>query len=331
MVDIGHKETDELLAKLERKVSIEYKRAVDETQQKLTEYFAAFQRKDKMWQEWVKDGKKTEKEWKEWRTGQMLVGDRWREMRDTLAEDYHNANMIARSIVNGYMPDVYALNHNYSTFLVEKGAKVDTSYTLYDRQTVERLMRDEPELLQPPGDRMKAILAQRKDLAWQKGQIQSVALQGILQGESVGKMANRIAYDMGEMNHAASIRYARTAMTSAENGGRLAGYKRAAGMGIKMKQTWIATLDGRTRHEHRQLDGQTVDIDKPFTVDGYEIRFPGDPQAEGFLVWNCRCTTIAQIEGFERDPANMGLRRDERLSEMSYDEWKKQKPTRKGK
>ena len=322
MNDLGHKETDKLLEELERKINREYRQAVIETQQKLTEYFADFKRKDQIWQEWVKDGKKTEKEWKEWRTGQMMVGDRWKEMRDTLAEDYHNANQIARSMVNGYMPDVYALNHNYSTFLVEKGAKVDTSYTLYDRQTVERLIRDEPELLQPPGASMKKKLAFRKDLAWQKGQIQSVTLQSILQGESVGKMANRIAETMGEFNHAASIRYARTATTSAENAGRLDGYKRADNMGIKMKQTWIATLDGRTRHEHRQLDGQTVGIDEPFKVDGYEIRYPGDPQAEAFLIWNCRCTTIAQIDGFERNPEDMGLRYDEKLGTMSYEEWK---------
>lgn len=322
MNDLGHKETDKILEELEKKINREYRQAVIETQQKLTEYFADYKRKDQMWQEWVKDGKKTEKEWKEWRTGQMMVGDRWKEMRDTLAEDYHNANQIARSMVNGYMPDVYALNHNYSTFLVEKGAKVDTSYTLYDRQTVERLIRDEPELLQPPGASMKKKLAFRKDLAWQKGQIQSVTLQSILQGESVGKMANRIAETMGEFNHAASIRYARTATTSAENAGRLDGYKRADNMGIKMKQTWIATLDGRTRHEHRQLDGQTVGIDEPFKVDGYEIRYPGDPQAEAFLIWNCRCTTIAQIDGFERNPEDMGLRYDEKLGDMTYDEWK---------
>lgn len=325
MSDLGHRETDEILEQLEKKIRREYLRATQDAEQKLTEYFADYKRKDQMWQQWVKDGLKTEKEWREWRVGQMMVGDRWREMRDTLAHDYHNANMVARSMVDGYMPDVYALNHNYSTFLVEKGAKVDTSYTLYDRQTVERLMRDDPQLLPPPGARMNKILAVRKDLIWQEGQIQSVTLQSILQGESIGQMATRIAETLGEYNHHDSVRYARTATTGAENAGRLDGYKRADSMGIKMKQTWIATLDGRTRHEHRQLDGQTVGIDEPFTVDGYEIKFPGDPTAEGFLIWNCRCTTIAQIDGFERDPKDLGLRYDEKLGGMSYNEWKSQK------
>lgn len=40
---------------------------------------------------------------------------------------------------------------------------------------------------------------------------------------------------------------------------------------------WRATLDGRTRHAHRLLDGQMVDIGEKFKVDGYELEYPGDP------------------------------------------------------
>ena len=78
----------------------------------------------------------------------------------------------------------------------------------------------------------------------------------------------------------------------------------------------------RARHEHRILDGQTVPIGEPFEVDGYKIRYPGDPTAEGFLIWNCRCTTIAQLKGFERDVTDLGLRHDDNIEGMSYDEWK---------
>ena len=41
-------------------------------------------------------------------------------------------------------------------------------------------------------------------------------------------------------------------------------YVAAEKMGIKLKKSWLATLDNRTRHAHAMLDGQTVDIDKPF-------------------------------------------------------------------
>lgn len=322
MRDYGHEETEKLLAQMERKIAREYRQAIKDTQEKLDDYLRRFKIKDEAWQKMVANGEKTQREYQQWRTGQIMIGKRWEEMRDSLAADLHNSNVIARSIIDGYMPEVYALNHNYATFLVEKGSGVDTSYTLYDRDTVTRLMRDDPVLLPPPGRNMQARIAAGKDIAWQEGQIQSVTLQSILQGESIPNMAKRIANTMGESNHKSTIRYARTATTGAENAGRLDGYKRASDLGIKMRQTWVATLDNRTRHEHRYLDGRTVDVDEPFKVDGYEIRFPGDPQAPGYLIWNCRCTTIAQIKGFERDVSNPDLRRDEKLEGMSYAEWK---------
>ena len=112
-------------------------------------------------------------------------------------------------------------------------------------------------------------------------------------------------------------------MTSAQNAGRLDAYQRASDMGIKMKKTWVATLDSRTRHDHRVLDGQTVDIDKPFVVNGRKIMSPGDPSADADLIWNCRCTMIAQIDGFERDISDLGLRHNSRLAGMSYEQWEK--------
>lgn len=54
-------------------------------------------------------------------------------------------------------------------------------------------------------------------------------------------------------------------------------YKVAEGMGIKLKKQWLATLDNRTRHAHAMLDGQTLDTDKPFKVDGYELMYPRRP------------------------------------------------------
>ena len=322
MSDTGHKETDDLLEEMEEKLRKEYRQAVKETQAKAEDYFKRFAAKDEKWRARVEAGEVTEKEWLEWRKGQFLVGQRWEEMRDTLAQDYHNANVMARSVVNGYMPEVYALNHNYATFEVEKGSKLDTSYTLYDRQTVERIARDNPEILPPPGKNMKAKIAANKDIAWQEGQIQSATMQAILQGESIDGMAKRICRDLGNTDYASAVRYARTATTGAENAGRHDAYQRAQNIGIPVKQTWVATLDGRTRHEHRVLDGQTVGIDEPFEVDGMKIRYPGDPTAPPELVWNCRCTTIAQIEGFERDVTDTDLRHNERLGDMSYEEWK---------
>jgi SPP1 gp7 family putative phage head morphogenesis protein len=322
-MDKGHQETEKLLKKTERRVSSEYRQAEREVAQKLSDYLKSFARKDAMWAQWVKDGKKTQQEYNNWRVGQIAMGQRWEAMRDTLAEDFHHANQIAGSIVNGHVPEVYALNHNYATYEVESGLGVDTSYTLYDRQTVERLMRDDPQMLPPPGKKVSARIRAGEDIRWNNQQIQSVMIQSLLQGESMGEIAARLATVVGDKNRASAIRNARTMTTGAQSAGRVDGYQRAQDMGIKTRQQWVATLDGRTRHEHRLLDGDIVDVGEPFKVMGEEIRFPGDPTAPAHLVYNCRCTVIAALEGFERDLSDLSIRKADKLEGMSYEEWKR--------
>ena len=325
MKDIGHEETDKLLEELEARLYSEYEQASIEVKAKLDDYLKRFKIKDKIKRRQLKEGKITQKQYNDWRIGQIAIGERWEEMVSTLATDFHNTNMIAKSITFGYMPEVYAINHNYATFRIEKSALVDTSYTLYDRPTVERLMKKNPDLLPPPGKKVSARIAAGEDIRWNKQQIQSVATQAILQGESIPQISKRLAETVGDSNYKAAVRNARTMTTSAENGGRQDAFKRAENMGIKMRRTWVATLDGRTRHAHRLLDGQTVDIDQPFTVDGEEIMFPGDPKAKPYLTWNCRCTTISQIKGFERDVTDLSLRHTKHLGDMTYEEWKNAK------
>lgn len=318
MPDQGHIETERILRETEADVRRVYRQAVDETQKKLEDYLRRFEVKDNVKREQLARGEITAKEYADWKKGQILIGQRWEEMRDTLAQDLHNSNTIARSIVQGHIPEAYAVNHNYATFQIEKGSMLDTSYTLYDRQTVERIIRDQPELLPPPGKDLQKRIAANKDIAWQRGQIQSVTLQSILQGESIPKMARRIAREMGETNYESAVRYARTAITGAQNAGRVDAYKRAEEMGIDLEQEWLATLDKRTRDAHRHLDGKHVKVGDPFVVDGHEIRFPGDPAAPGYLIWNCRCTLVPRVKGVDQSDAP----RNSKLGDMTYDEWK---------
>ena len=119
------------------------------------------------------------------------------------------------------------------------------------------------------------------------------------------------------MDYNAAVRSARTATTAAECAGRIGTYKYAESLGIQLKQMWRATLDGRTRHAHRLLDGQIVDIGQPFEVDGYELKYPGDPSAPGYLIYNCRCTVVS-VDKFH-DP---NAPRASKLGDMSYEDWK---------
>lgn len=323
MVDPAVKATDDIIAKIEKEISAEYKQAHKEVSAKMDDYLARFVTKDKKWQEWVKNGTKTEKEYKEWKKGQVLMGKRWADLKETLAQDYANAAKIARSIAEGYRPEVYAINHNYATFDIEKQSQLDTSYSLYNRQAVERMYRDNPKLYHEPGS--QAIL-EGKQKDWDKRRIQSVITQGILQGESIPNLTKRLKSVTGG-DHKAAIRNARTMMTGVQNAGRIDAQKRAKDMGIPVRKQWLATLDSRTRHWHRDLDGVIVETDEPFVhaIPGNpkaEIMFPGDTEAAPVDLYNCRCTLLTAIRGYEIDTSDISLRHDKNLGKMSYDEWK---------
>lgn len=312
MADYAHNYTDKQLEALEKRFQAVYRQAERETQDKLMKYLHRFKAKDDAKKKLLVDGKITEEEYKKWRYDQMMTGKRWKEMRDRLAQDYTNANQNAVDAMNHRLPDVFAENTNYSTYEIENGLNIDTSFAMYDRQTVDRLLRDNPDLVKMPE------LDKQKDMKWNRQHIQSAIEQGVLQGESIPKIAKRLGY-VTKSEKASAIRTARTAMNSAQNGGRMESYKRAQALGIKLKKCWLATMDNRVRHEHAALDGQTVDIDKPFKIAGDKIMFPGDPTAPGYLVWNCRCTLISQLKGFEHD---VSQGRFSKLDNMSYDEWK---------
>lgn len=317
--DPAHKETDKILRDMEKRLDEVYKQAYKEARQTADDFMKQFREMDKKKRQQVKDGELDKAEYERWRRTQVFQGNRYHQMADTLAADMTHTNQIAASVINGYLPEVYAVNHNYGTYEIEKASRINTQYTMYDRQTVERLMRDNPDLLP-----RKAAVNVPKDQLWNKKHINSAITQGILQGEAIDKIAQRLAATVTDMSHISAIRNARTMTTSAQNGGRIDSYKRAEGMGIKMAKQWLATLDNRTRHDHVLLDGQIQPTGKPFKVNGMEIEYPGDPTAEPSLVWNCRCTLIGVVEGVDYNLSDVS-QRDTKLGDMTYEEWKEEK------
>ena len=326
-MDQAHLETDKIIDKIAKRLNREYKTANKDMEKKLEKYLKAFDRKDREKRDLLKQGLISEQEYKDWRIGQIMIGKRWEEMLDTLAQDYHNTNEIARQIAKDNAYDVYALNHDYGTFQVEKESLVDTSYTLYDRGTVSRLAQADQKMLPDPSERTLKRIRDAKEKRWSKQKLNSAIMQGILQGEPLAKVAKRLQ-SVTNMEKAQAMRNARTMMTNAQSAGRYDAYRRAKGMGIDFKVVWIATLDNRTRHEHRQLDGQMQDVDTPFEVDGQKIMYPADLGGSGYkvppeLIYNCRCTIGAAIPGTKLyEQGLQGVDRFSRLGDMSYEEWK---------
>ena len=317
-MDYGHKLTDEELKELEKRINAEYTQAEKEVAEKLSNYLAGFMRRDIEQKMLVDAGEISEREYLNWRAGQIATGKRWEELRQSLAEDMHRTNVEAQKQAQSESMDIYALNHNYGTYEVENGAEIDTKYTLYDRQTVERLVKDNPQMLPPPGKKVSERIKAGLDVRWNNQHIQSVMMQSLLQGESIGKIATRLANAVGDSNRAAAIRNARTMTTGAENAGRVDAYERAKEMGVPVRQMWVATIDDRTRESHRKMDGETIEPGETFSN---KCRFPGDPLGEPSEVYNCRCTLVARIPGVQYTFAERGT------DKASYEEWKKGKET----
>lgn len=62
----------------------------------------------------------------------------------------------------------------------------------------------------------------------------------------------------------------------------------AVNEGASVVKQWKAIMDGKVRHSHRLLDGQIVEVDKPFELDGMEAMYPGD-FGNAAMDCNCRC------------------------------------------
>ena len=291
MADKSHRDTDDKLEEMEKRLSAIYSEAEGDIQRKANEYFAKFEKADAEKRKLVKAGKMTEAEYTSWRQGKIMYGKRFTAMKEDIAKQLLNVNQTATAYINGELPEVYALNYNALADTVDGVGGY--SFTLVDRDTVKHLATTDKSLL-PFRE-----LDPTKDIPWNMKKINSQVLQGIIQGESIPNISKRIM-NVQEMNKDAAIRSARTIVTGAENKGRQDSYERVTEDGIVLKREWIATSDSRTRDWHAELDGQMADVDEYFENAIGLIKYPGDPSADGANVYNCRCTIAAKVIGFKK-------------------------------
>lgn len=326
--DLGHKLTDKELAKLERRIATLYREAGKELQATIDAYFEQFKKRDEEMKALigtVQNGKEwTEADYKQWRLNQIGRGERYQAMRDKVAQRATDANAVAVSYTNDATPGIYSLNRNYAAYTIER-VTGNIGFDLWDEQTVKRLMVEQPDLMPYyPKDR---ALKCGIDLAYGKKQITASVTSSILQGKSIKHMADDLQKRITTMSRDSAIRTARTAVTGAQNAGRMDSYAAAEKMGIKLKKEWLATLDARTRHSHAMLAGEQVAQDKKFSNG---CRFPGDPQGPPWEIYNCRCTLIAAVDGVDTSD---GLRRtrDGLISDVTYAQWEASKQGYSGK
>lgn len=320
MPDYGSKLTDRRFKRLRARIVKLYQQAYREISANTAEYLKKFEAADVEMRAMLEAGKIKKADYDAWKRGKVFTGKQWEAKVEQMQKTLYHADTVATQIVNQSRFGVFADNANFIGYSLEHGAGVDSSFNLYSAESVTRLVKDKPDLLPP-----KKKPGRDKSFKWYNGRVNQAISQGIVQGESLSDMAKRIGRDTGESCASTILRNARTAHTSAENAGRMEAMRQAEDKGIKLKKRWMATLDSHTRDTHAELDGQTVDIDEPFVVDGMEIMFPGDPNADPSLVWNCRCTMVEVDPEFPDEMTRIDNETREIIGDMTYREWEKWK------
>lgn len=269
-----------------------YAQASEELTGKVNSFFASFEEKDKQMRALLDAGEITKHRYIAWRENQIMTGKRWTDLRDTMATRMTEANQIAAKYINSELPAVYA--HNFNQVVNDVTSKVKGfSFDLVNENTIRKLSTSDKTLLP------YKIVNGRRDVRWNSQRVNSQVLQGILQGEDSKQIADRLM-NVTRMNEESAVRNARTAVTSAQNKGRVDAMEDLEEEGVEMGKEWIATNDSRTRDTHAELDRVVVPVKEPFENEIGQIMYPGDPNADPANVYNCRCTIAEVILGFKK-------------------------------
>lgn len=290
---------DAKMRKLSALLKAIYAQSEKELTEKVNSFFANFEKLDAQKKALVEAGKLSESAYKAWRRNKILMAEKYMDLRDTIADTMRHSNELAASYINHELAPVYAHNFNQVGKNVERQVK-GYSFDLVNPETVRNLATSKKTLLP------YKFVNGRRDVRWNTKRINSQILQGILQGESAQQMANRLMKNILNMNKESALRNARTAVTSAQNKGRLDAMEQLEDDGIIMGKEWIATQDERTREAHEELDRVVVPYNEPFENSIGRIMYPGDPNASPANTYNCRCSLAEVVLGFKRKENHNG-------------------------
>lgn len=308
------------LNRLRRRIFRVYDQARREMTDQLTDFLEQFEKLDAHKREQLEKGKITEDDYKTWLRNQVFQSELMQAKLDSITQTCTTAQQTAYKLARDEQYGIFATGANYAYYELEQQAGVAFNLTLYNTEAVKRLLKENPKLV--PNKRIKSESTKTYDARI----FNRYVMQGIIQGKSVHDIAVQAVNGMADTEIHWAMNNAITALTGAQNAGTLQQMRNAQAMGIEVQKRWNSTLDYRTREMHRLLDQETADLDEPFEVEGYEIQYPGDPNAAPEMVYHCRCKLSSALVKYPRQNA---ARRDnvtkEVTGDITYTEWYKSK------
>lgn len=321
-MDLAHAYTDKQIEKLQHEIEIVYKQAEIDIRHKMKDFEKRYRAKESIYKKEVKQGKMTQEQFDNWKKGQVFQREQWKAKRESVLHTMQSANQTAVKMINGQTTNVFAVNANYTSYNIEHGAGVNFGFGIYDSAAVVNLIKDNPQVLP------KWKINESKDYTWSQKKVNRAITQGIIQGESLQQIADRLTNKLVSSNKDKMLTFARTAMTGAQNSGRLTSMEAAKNLGIDLEKEWMATLDSRTRDSHASIDGERVPINSKFS-NGLE--YPGDANGAPAEVYNCRCTMVSNVKKYPAEYERYDNIDGKPIKNITYKEWYEAKGLNKGK
>lgn len=214
--------------------------------------------------------------------------------------------------------DVFQESYYRTAFVFEEAMQANLSFSLIDPKVIQASVENPISGLTLNETLQKNRVNIIRD-------IKQTVTQGLIQGSSYKKMADRLTTTF-EGDAVKANRVVRTEAHRNKEAGSLAAAKHAKDLGVEFEVIWIAILDDRTRDQHGAMDGQ---IATNKTDGTWEFVFPDGlktpaPGMSGYAHQdiNCRCSTAKYPFGFLPKARRV---EGEIREYQTYDEWVEEK------
>lgn len=208
------------------------------------------------------------------------------QLQNTILNDIDAVQNGETQRLSSHLESIYNLNYQDGAKEIQDEVKRQLTFDMLNRDAIYR---------SSISDLGKIGLKNNADAV--RNNIRQSLTQGIVQGEGIKTMSKRIQTDLQQnMNNA--IRIARTETTRTMGTARMDVLKDARDLGITVQKRWVATNDGKTRPSHVMVNGETVDLDEPFSNGLMTV---GDPNGPASEVINCRCAMVGKVVDDEED------------------------------
>ncbi len=240
-----------------------------------------------------------------------LEAERLIKVADRIDEILIDLNKKSGSIIRQHIDHEFKAGYFGTWYALEGAENVTLDFTMINERYIEELT-NQPVAYKTLSKRLyegRAALAKK---------VTNELKMATLRGDGYEKVAKNVS-ELTEASYKQSLRIARTEGGRVQSVGKQKAYKEAEKKGVKLEKRWLSTLDKKTRHSHQELDGQTVGVDEQFNFDGHKADGPRLFKRASLDI-NCRCTTIAVVDGVAPDVRKDNLT-GAKIEYTTYKDW----------